>query len=583
MHAPRASTEPCGVLGAEAVRRSASALSVGLGSADSGAFCGGPETTGSRALGARRKAPDAATRKKLDVIAAGHASRGGSEIQVDRPGTILKMLDATERDVYRRLRDTYAEDPVYAYTPEYHGDVKGVDDSGKPIEFIRINNLLMGFLQPKVIDIKLGIRTFLESECDNPKPRNDLYKRMCELYPEDLTTEEREKQAITKYKWMSSRDAHTTISSLGFRVDGIAGYRKKPRELLDQTIAKMITHEDVIAVLAEFAHVAATDDGDCEHEDIVSVDIAEEMLQQLEELYHACVESAFVKAHEFIGSSLLLIADAYGNVGVSWIDFAKTHFVAEGEELTHRTPWNIGNHEDGVLTGLTNLLQAWREVVAMLRTALPKMRVQDSMDLNSGRVACFCTKWRERRARKRRREKAAQRQLRSSQSDVSLLSALPAFQGSNALVDVSSLRHLVQMGADAVGVASGELLQLAQHGAEAAVAVTSRGVEAAGTIAMAAGTGVADAADAVRRSLRKPTPTGLKEILRGGSSRKGTDASLSQGIDDCGDPAGQPDAPIVEEEHSRSDLGEEPADPAAVSSSPVGGRCSDLSSDVVAI
>lgn len=38
------------------------------------------------------------------------------------------------------------------------------------------------------------------------------------------------------------------------------------------------------------------------------------------------------------------------------IDFAKTIPVDNGLKLDHRSPWRIGNHEDGYLGGLDNLI-----------------------------------------------------------------------------------------------------------------------------------------------------------------------------------------------------------------------------------
>ncbi|CAK0860959.1 unnamed protein product [Prorocentrum cordatum] len=154
-------------------------------------------------------------------------------------------------------------------------------------------------------------------------------------------------------------------------------------------------------------------------------------------------------------------------------------------ELTHRSPWNLGNHEDGVLTGLANLLQAWQDVIEKLKVDIPALHALDGV---GSRVPCLCTKWRERCKRKRRRERAAHL---NQQSDMTILSALPAFQGENALSDGSALRHLVQVGADVVGAVAGGTLQLAQHGAGAAVAVTTRGVEAAVDAAHAARMGAA--------------------------------------------------------------------------------------------
>lgn len=425
-------------------------------------------------------------------MAAGHASRGGNEIQVDRPGTILKMLDKTEHQVYQRLRDEYYNDPVYGFTPQYHGDVQASDENGKPVEFIRIANLLTGFHQPKVIDVKLGVRTFVESECDNPKPRPDLYKRMAELYPDEATAEERAAEAITKYRWMTARDARSTIGSLGFRIDGIAGYRRIQREQVDEQLKAIATPEDVASVLAQFAQEVAldadidVDQPDDEH-DTAPLEVAQEVLMHLEKLHEACKESAFVKRHEFIGSSLLIIADAYGHSGVSWIDFAKTVHPPEGIELTHTNPWSPGNHEDGILTGLENLVSAWRVVVENAQNdggnSQRVLSRRDSKYVNvHGRSGpCGCLRW-------RRTSEAPQRRDRRKftvQSDLNILSALPAFQGSRRqLKDERSLRGMLREVGDM------------------AATTAAHTVEAAAHAAMVAHQGVIDVADSVLSTLQ---------------------------------------------------------------------------------
>ena len=41
------------------------------------------------------------------------------------------------------------------------------------------------------------------------------------------------------------------------------------------------------------------------------------------------------------------------------IDFGKTVPVPEGVVIDHRTQWVEGNHEDGYLSGLDNLIELW--------------------------------------------------------------------------------------------------------------------------------------------------------------------------------------------------------------------------------
>jgi len=58
---------------------------------------------------------------------------------------------------------------------------------------------------------------------------------------------------------------------------------------------------------------------------------------------------------QIIGSSLLIVSDER-HVGVWMIDFAKILYVPD-RLLSHRDPWQLGNHEDGYLVGIDNLIK----------------------------------------------------------------------------------------------------------------------------------------------------------------------------------------------------------------------------------
>lgn len=58
---------------------------------------------------------------------------------------------------------------------------------------------------------------------------------------------------------------------------------------------------------------------------------------------------------QIIGSSLLIIHDGK-RAGAWMIDFAKTVPLPEGIKIDHRSSWSNGNHEDGYLMGLDNLI-----------------------------------------------------------------------------------------------------------------------------------------------------------------------------------------------------------------------------------
>lgn len=59
---------------------------------------------------------------------------------------------------------------------------------------------------------------------------------------------------------------------------------------------------------------------------------------------------------QVVGSSILIIYDSQ-HVGAWVIDFAKTLSLPDGVTVTHRQPWQQGNHEEGWLTGIDNLIQ----------------------------------------------------------------------------------------------------------------------------------------------------------------------------------------------------------------------------------
>merc|ERR1711959_374254 len=131
----------------------------------------------------------------------------------------------------------------------------------------------------------------------------------------------------------------------------------------DDELSKLRERADTCSAFLAFVEEASLEDGDLSRE-VSPLSIAEGIRDKLLCLREEAEQSAFVRDHEFIGSSVLIVADADGNVGVSWIDFAKTCPAPEGTQFSHREPWVQGNHEDGILTGLDNLIDCWSSVAA---------------------------------------------------------------------------------------------------------------------------------------------------------------------------------------------------------------------------
>lgn len=72
-------------------------------------------------------------------------------------------------------------------------------------------------------------------------------------------------------------------------------------------------------------------------------------------------DSEFFKSHEIIGSSLLFVHDKR-KVSIWLIDFAKTIPLPENVRIDHSTKWTVGNHEDGFMIGLDNLISTFTTI-----------------------------------------------------------------------------------------------------------------------------------------------------------------------------------------------------------------------------
>lgn len=52
------------------------------------------------------------------------------------------------------------------------------------------------------------------------------------------------------------------------------------------------------------------------------------------------------------------------------IDFAKTYSAPPGITISHDKEWKLGNHEDGYLIGVDNLIRIFSNVEALLNNKL---------------------------------------------------------------------------------------------------------------------------------------------------------------------------------------------------------------------
>lgn len=65
---------------------------------------------------------------------------------------------------------------------------------------------------------------------------------------------------------------------------------------------------------------------------------------------------------QVIGSSLLFVHDQ-NNANVWLIDFAKTLILPPELAIDHSSEWVVGNHEDGYMIGVNNLIEIFGEML----------------------------------------------------------------------------------------------------------------------------------------------------------------------------------------------------------------------------
>ncbi|XP_075220169.1 inositol-trisphosphate 3-kinase-like protein [Lycorma delicatula] len=252
------------------------------------------------------------------------------------PGTIWKKCSGgAERTVYEALNK---EPSLQDVTPRF---LREVHYAGQT--FIELEDLLQGFRDPNVMDIKMGTRTFLESEVQNSSLRPDLYLKMVSLDPTAPTPEEHAAKAVTKLRYMQFREQQSSTCSLGFRIEAMK-FRGTP-PVTD--LKRVKSSDEVISAMSLFIGNRG--------------DVRLRLLARLQEIRSKLEQSKYFKHHEVVGSSILIIYDDV-KVGAWLIDFAKTRPLPDEVTINHRSPWEQGNHEEGFLFGLDQLINVLEQV-----------------------------------------------------------------------------------------------------------------------------------------------------------------------------------------------------------------------------
>ncbi|XP_049549413.1 inositol-trisphosphate 3-kinase homolog [Anopheles darlingi] len=251
----------------------------------------------------------------------------------------------TELLAYRQLMiDPHAVKVV----PKFYGvhqcfQSGGETGAGGPQCFIELHNMLHGFVDPNVMDIKMGFRTFTESEVSNTALREDLYRKMVAVDPNAPTDEEHRARAITKLRYMQFRENMSSTQEKGFRIEAL-----KMRGCTPVTDLKTIkTDRQIQGTIGHFVGGRRS--------------VAKDILKRLKQMRTAIEKSSFFGRHQVLGSSVFIVYDDH-QVGVWLIDFAKALPLPKGTKVTHRARWQMGNCEEGLLHGFDELIRTMEAV-----------------------------------------------------------------------------------------------------------------------------------------------------------------------------------------------------------------------------
>ncbi|VDP73325.1 unnamed protein product [Echinostoma caproni] len=210
-------------------------------------------------------------------------------------------------------------------------------------------DLLFNLASPSVMDCKIGQRTYVEQEVsqstDGNNLRSDLYVKMIEIDPLAPTADEHFVQAVTKLRYMQWRESITSTADYGFRIEAI----KKSDDLAQRRFKQCRSWTQIKHLFMDFVRSDRL--------------VVERYLSELMRLRDVLNASEFFRQHEVIGSSLLFAHDSLGSVHVWMIDFGKTVPLPQGVRIDHRTKWRSGNHEDGYLIGVDNLILLFEELL----------------------------------------------------------------------------------------------------------------------------------------------------------------------------------------------------------------------------
>lgn len=258
-------------------------------------------------------------------------------------GSVRKRIsgpDDAEVAAYRKLSvDSHAAKVVPKFLGVHRHDGE---------HFIELQDLLHGFHDPNVMDIKIGCRTFTETEVSNTTLREDLYSKMVAIDPSAPTPEEHAQKSITKLRYMMFRENMSSSSKKGFRIEAL-----KMRGSSPVTDMKTVsTGQEIQTTIENFVNARKS--------------VVKDITKRLKQMRTLMEKSEFFQRHQVVGSSIFIVYDDH-KVGVWLIDFAKALPLPEGVTIDHRRRWALGNCEEGLLFGMDELIRTMDDVYRSLQ------------------------------------------------------------------------------------------------------------------------------------------------------------------------------------------------------------------------
>nr|NP_001245954.1 inositol 1,4,5-triphosphate kinase 1, isoform B [Drosophila melanogaster]AFH03628.1 inositol 1,4,5-triphosphate kinase 1, isoform B [Drosophila melanogaster] len=255
-------------------------------------------------------------------------------------GIVRKRISGLEDSEVHAYRLICKEPQTAQIVPAYFG-IQEMQSQ----HFIELQDLLAGFRDPCVMDIKMGSRTFLESEVSNATLRPDLYQKMIAVDAGAPTPAEHEARAITKLRYMTFRESLSSSHSKGFRIEALRLRGRPPVKDLKTCRSS----EQIAQTIEQFLAARRS--------------VQKELLKRLKHMRLVIEQSTFFASHEIIGSSIFIVYDD-DRVGVWLIDFAKCRELPPHVRVDHRSAWAPGNREEGLLRGMDELIRSFEEVYA---------------------------------------------------------------------------------------------------------------------------------------------------------------------------------------------------------------------------